>query len=322
MDPTDISKVTAYYALYSKQPEFVEVAARLLFQQITAQGASPVSIPAVGYDLREVTRPDPAQIIPLFSDKGVEVTPTSETPTPQLVPTQTETPLVVRIGDTIAVRAGPILDHNQHLVPDGTPVRFTMTTEEENGPVPEEVDATTAGGLARASFVISRPGKVEIRAVSEPALTSTVVQFDASNEGGPVITVVPSITAIAETVTPTATPVAQQGDLVSPEGYPRVGVWLLVMLAVVGGALLVFWAVSRLVSPRWGLRWALCVFLGGLLAYNYLALGFPGAADWIASSSGAFGVLVLTFVGQVLGSLGAWVWMRVLTDQSREKTHQ
>jgi hypothetical protein len=104
-----------------------------------------------------------------------------------------------------------------------------------------------------------------------------------------------------------------RGDLLTPEGYPQVGMWLLVMLAIFGGAVLMFWAVSRIVSPRWGLRWALCVFLGGLLAYNYLALGFPGAADWIAGSAGAFGVLMLTFVGESIGALVAWVWMRILS---------
>jgi beta-N-acetylhexosaminidase len=34
-DTTTISKLTAYYALYSKQPQFVDVAARLLFQELT-----------------------------------------------------------------------------------------------------------------------------------------------------------------------------------------------------------------------------------------------------------------------------------------------
>jgi hypothetical protein len=55
-----------------------------------------------------------------------------------------------------------------------------------------------------------------------------------------------------------------------------------------------------------------------LAAYNYLALGLPGAADWIASSSGAFGVLMLTFVGEIIGSLGAWVWMRVFSGSRSE----
>ncbi|HMB25241.1 MAG TPA: glycoside hydrolase family 3 N-terminal domain-containing protein, partial [Anaerolineales bacterium] len=134
LDPTDISKLTAYYALYGKQPAFIEVAARLLFQQATAQGASPVSIPAVGYLINEVTRPDPSQVIPLSYGQEVNVTPASETQTPtvEAVPTATEVPY--RIGDTIAVRAGPIVDHNGNLVPNGTPVRFLMTTQEDTGP--------------------------------------------------------------------------------------------------------------------------------------------------------------------------------------------
>jgi hypothetical protein len=193
-----------------------------------------------------------------------------------------------------------------------------MSTLEENGPILLEVNANTVEGMARASFDINRPGKVEIQAVSEPALVSTVLQFDASNEANPVITVVPSVTAIVETATPTATP-TPESIIISPEGYPRVGIWLLVMLALFGGAALMFWAVSRTVSPHWGLRWALCVFVGGLLAYNYLALGFPGAAEWIANSAGALGVLVLTFGGEVVGSLAAWIWMQVLSGpKSRE----
>jgi beta-N-acetylhexosaminidase len=53
-DSTTISKFTAYFALYSKQPQFVDVAARLLFQELSPVGASPVSISAVGYDLISV----------------------------------------------------------------------------------------------------------------------------------------------------------------------------------------------------------------------------------------------------------------------------
>jgi beta-N-acetylhexosaminidase len=314
LDATDISKLTAYYALYSKQPAFVEVAARLLFQEIALQGASPVSIPALQYEIGKVTQPDPAQIIPLSLDQNVEATPTSATATSEAIPTQTEIPLY-RIGDTINLRAGPILDHNQHLVPDGTPVRFIMSFLDQEGGM-QQVDATTVQGLARGSFVIHNPGKVEIRVVSEPAVLSTVLgfEFNESNEGAAVTVVaVPSITLTPQPPTPTATQVVVN-DLVTPEGYPRVGIWLLVVLAVVGGAILTFWAMSRLVSRRWGLRWALCVFLGGLAAYNYLALGFPGAAEWIASSSGAFGVLMLTFAGEVIGSLAAWVWMQIPSE--------
>jgi len=323
LDATDISKLTAYYALYSKQPAFVEVAARLLFQQISLQGASPVSIPAVRYDLITETSPDPTQVIELSLDEIVELelTPTSQAITatvePTAVPTETPIPLY-RIGDTIDVRAGPILDHNQHIVPDGTPVRFIMSTREEGGGILQQVNETTVDGIAHASFAIDQPGTVEISAVSEPALTSLVLRFDASNEGKAVTVVAPSVTIAPQTPTLTLTPVVEN-DLVSPEGYPRVGIWLLVMLAVVGGAILMFWAVSRLVTPRWGLRWALCVFLGGLLAYNYLALGFPGATDWIAADAGAFGVLLLTFSGEVIGSVVAWIWMQIFSGPKSQE---
>ncbi len=65
LDATNISKVTAYYALYSKLPSFVDVAARVLMQEITPQGALPISLNAVGYDLISMTAPDPDQIIRL-----------------------------------------------------------------------------------------------------------------------------------------------------------------------------------------------------------------------------------------------------------------
>jgi beta-N-acetylhexosaminidase len=313
LDATDISKLTAYYGLYSKQPAFVEMAARLLFQQIPAQGASPVSIPAVGYDLITATSPDPDQVIPLTLDEG-EVILTPAVTVTAVTAEPTEIPLY-KIGDKIAVRAGPIIDNNQHIVPDGTVVRFTMSTREEGGGILKQVDATTTAGIARASFSIDKPGKVEISAASEPAVVSGVVQFDASQEAAPVTIVVPTVSTTPEPPTPTLTPAPPENDLVSPDGRPRIGAWLLVLIAVFGSAVLTYWAASRIFSTRWGLRWALCVFLGGMLGYNYLALDFPGAANWIASDSGSLGVLLLVFMGELVGVLAAWVWMRLISAQ-------
>lgn len=305
LDATDISKLTAYYALYSKQPAFIEVAARLLFQQVTVQGFSPVS--TVGYDLITATSPNPTQVIPLSLDEGSD----SLTPTPEAT-LQTAEPTAIplyKLGDTISVRAGPIYDHNHHIVPDDTVVRFTMSTRDETGQILQQIDAVTTEGVARAAFAIDKPGKVEINAISEPAVISEVLQFDASNEGAAVTVVVPMVTLTPIPATPTAT-LPPENDLISRDGYPRIGVWLLVLLALFGGALLAYWAVSRIFSPRWGLRWALCISIGGLLGYNYLALGFPGAAEWVASGGGAFGVLLLTFLGETVGIIVAWFWMR------------
>ena len=81
LDATDISRLAAYYALYSQEPPFVEEAARLLFQELTPTGASPVSIPGLGYDLIKITSPDPNQIIALVLDLSASPAATNQ-PTP------------------------------------------------------------------------------------------------------------------------------------------------------------------------------------------------------------------------------------------------
>jgi len=317
LDATDISKPNAYYALYSKQPAFIDMAARLLFQPAALQGSSPVSIPAVGYDLITATSPDPAQLIPLALDQGGNsnsLTPTAEATLVTQTIEPTKIPLY-RIGDTIAVIAGPIVDHNNHLVPDGTPVHFTMSTvDQQNVDILKQIDTTTTAGIAHASFPINKPGKVEINVTSELAVNSVGLQLDASNEGAAVTVVVPTVSVTPQIETPTATVVVPQSDLISQDGHPRIGAWLIALLALFGGALLAYWAVSRIITPRWGLRWALCVFLGGLLGYNYLALDMPGAANWIASGAGALGVLLLIFGGEVFGMLSGWIWMRWVNE--------
>ncbi|MFN8403591.1 MAG: glycoside hydrolase family 3 N-terminal domain-containing protein [Anaerolineales bacterium] len=311
LDATDVSKLTAYYALYSHQPPFVEVAARLLFQQIALQGSSPVSVASVGYDLISATAPNESQVIPLALDNlSTPTTPFPEgaTAEPTAIPSY-------QIGDSINVRAGPIFDHNNHIVPDGTIAHFTLTTRDESGDILQQFDAQTVDGVARASFVIDKPGNVEVRVTSEPALISEALQFDASDAGVAVTVVVPVVSATEEPILPTPTQMPVN-DMISPEGYPRIGAWMLALLTLAGGAALVFWAASNLIAPRWALRFALCALIGGLATYNYLALGFPGAADWIASGAGAFGILTLTFSGEIVGVLAAWVWMKWLNAQA------
>lgn len=313
LDATDISKLTAYYVLYSKQPAFVDVAARILFQQVTLQGASPVSIPAIGYDLIVQTSPDPNQIISL--QLAQEEIPASETDG-TITPEPTEIPSY-KIGDSISVRAGPVFDHNRHLVPDGTVVRFIMATRDETGGILRQVDVTTQSGIALASFAIDKPGKVEINAVSEPALFSNVVQLDATSEGVAVTVIAPVITTTAEPPTPAPTIIVERNNFISPEGYPRSGIWFLVLLGVFGSAALTYWAVSHVTARQWGVRFALGVLVGGFGAYNYLALGFPRALEWISSDSGGpFGVLLFTLAGEAVGIIFMWIWFRLSSGSS------
>jgi len=47
LDATDISKLTAYYGMYAESDPFVDVAARLLFQEISPAGSLPVSVSGI-----------------------------------------------------------------------------------------------------------------------------------------------------------------------------------------------------------------------------------------------------------------------------------
>ena len=304
LDATDISRLTAYYALYSQEPPFVEEAARLLFQELTPTGASPVSIPGLGYDLISITSPDPNQIIPLILDISAAPGATNE-PTPAATPVP-----LFKIGDTIAIRTGVIKDHNGEPVPAGTVVHFSMNLTGEGGGILQQADAVTTQGVARISFGLDKPGLLQIQATSEPALVSEVLQLDVSSGGQPaaVTVIVPQLTPEVVPQT-TITPVPVEDQFVTPEGTPRFIAWLLVVLMLLAGAILVYFAGIRVESMRWGIRWGLCALTGGLLSYNYLALGFPGSASFTASN-GIGGIVLITLIGLLAGWGAGWLWSR------------
>jgi beta-N-acetylhexosaminidase len=305
-DATDISRLTAYFALYSKQPPFFDIAARLLFQELAPMGASPVSIAGTSYDLISAMTPDPAQIITLALDLRPDVQPTGQalTPEPTAVPFFT-------IGDTIAVRTGPIRDHNARPVPDGTVVQFSMTLIGEGGGILQQVDAVTIQGVARASFGLDKPGLLEIRASSEPAMVSEVLQMDVSQSGAVAVTVVvPQLTVTSPGSTPASPVAAPETGFISVQGRPKLGAWLVSMFFLLVGASLAFWFADRAGSGRSGLRFALGVLVGGLLAYNYVVLGLPGTAGWLASS-GLGGLFAALMLGEAVGLVAGWAWSRI-----------
>lgn len=272
LDTTEISKLTAYYGLYSKMPPFIEVAVRTLFQEITPRGASPVPITGINYDLISITEPDPDQIIqvrlptPAGSDpaKSVDIT----------------------VGSTLSLVAGPILDHNGHPVPDGTPVEFRLFYPAEALELPR-LRTTTVNGLAEGSVVLERVGQLDVTASSGNASRSTTLQVViSSNEPAQISTVVPSPTATftptntpppSPTPRPTATPVPQVTPTEEPAGgetsggsaasrrWGALGLSLLAMFAL-GGAAGLVWALLCH-SPLVGARLALWLLIGGLTGY-------------------------------------------------------
>lgn len=305
LDATDISKLTAYYSLYSPSEPFVDVAARLLFQEITPRGSLPVSVPAIGYDLISATTPDPDQVIKLNIDQPLSLTPTLEgtttTPEPLAVPN-------FRVGDTLSLRTGLILDHNQHPVPDGTVVRFSFSQGESG--LLQQVDAMTAQGIAVTAYRLDKPGLIQISAASEPAEVSDTIQLNVTDTGVEVVIITPTLEATpSPTVTvtlpaPTPTPQAQ---IAVTNGYPNLVGWFLILLVLFSGTGLMFWLGMQIVEARWAIRWALLVFLGGVLAYNYLVLGFPGGDRWL-DGRGLSAFLQVVLIGQAVGFALGWLW--------------
>ncbi len=312
LDTTDISKLTAYYALYSRSNTFIEVAARLLFREIQPVGDLPVTVQGISYDLIEITSPDPEQIIPISLDLSsvVQTTATPETPIP---------PPSLEIGDVIPLITGVIVDHNGHQVPDGTPVRFMLYNEGETNPA-QIYEAQTFDGIARGQLRVNRDGELTIRAESEPAKSSNVITLDIAPEPGtateipptPEPTATPSPTT-TPTQLPTLTPTVVPTPVVPPPiDRVRFGDWLgaLFITSSVGG--INFWLSNRKHSIRWSVQAVFLTLIGGLLAYSYLALGLPGSQGLILSS-GSWGVIWVTFLGAVIGAAVLWLWKLYIT---------
>jgi len=302
LDATDISKFTAFYSLYGKSQPFVDTAARLLFQEITPVGISPVSVEGTGYEIAEQTAPDPNQVINLVWGVQSETTPEpGGSPVPSPVPLFT-------VGDAISVRTGVIVDRNGHPVPDGTLARFTMRVD---GTITQLIESETEGGVAGATFRLEKDGFTEIQAASPPARVSVAVQLDVSAGQAVAVTVVAPTQAVSpvptQYATPTTTPEPPPETFVSRDGRLLVSSWMVGMLFLLAAASFTFLVASRMRPLRWVLRWTLCAFLGGLAAYNYAALGLPGSAQWLAEA-GFVALIWMMLLGIGVGLLAAFIW--------------
>jgi beta-N-acetylhexosaminidase len=291
LDATDVSKIDAMYALYSRGTAFLNVAARLLFQELPAGGSLPVSVPAVGYDLIEALSPDADQVLGLtvsLDDGGVG-TPSAEG---------------FRVNDKIKVTTGLILDANGHSVPDRTPVEFLLSYP---GELPSNVEAGTVGGFASISTTLGRLGLLTIMARSEPAAVSSVLQLNVQENMPAFVTVIaptPVPTLTVEPAAGEATPTPEAGSAAGTgQGGTRgggLGALVIGMIGAAGVSFLSFRSGKGADQTGRG-RSALATLVCSLLGYNYVALGFPGAAPlvnglglWAAGLTGvAAGLIAL-----------------------------
>jgi beta-N-acetylhexosaminidase len=301
LDATEISKVTAYYGVYSRTPAFLEGALRALFGEFAPAGDSPVSVPGVNYALLVQTAPDPNQVIPLTT--GEVVTDTQSTPEP----------LVLQIGQRLKLRAGPILDLNGRVVPDGTPVQFVLSYPSEQ--VEQRQDPiSTRDGIVETTIALVRQGELRIRVEAEPALKSYTVVVDTTETTS-------SIETIRPTVQPTITPFPVSTNVTGPAadatpGVPTIdatsagnGALTLLRSSMPGfvltfaGLLLVGVGIFGLLTAERPpllnasarLRVSIGLWLLGWLAYVLVARGTPGTR-WITNAMGWGGSVVAAVI--------------------------
>ncbi len=313
LDTTEISKLTAYLGLYSKTEPQLEVAVRTIFGEMSPEGAPPVSVDGIGYDLPTVLSPDPNRPFPLAgSDTGG----TSAAP-----------PV------TLTFSAGPILDHNGNPVPDGTPVQFVATYDDGQSATLALTD-TVAGMATTALVTLNRAGDITIAAYSGDAKNASDLRYtlEKATVAAPTATPEPSPTATATlapasptpapTLSPTATvPLAPVGDgdmgqraLVTRMASPFNFLLVLGMILLVIAAGLLWRKISsgKIDMVRWGLG----AVVGAMPVYIVLGMGWLrldeifGAGftvEWLRAGLGGltlvFGAVAAALLGRIGGTL-------------------
>lgn len=300
LDTTEVSKLTAYYGIYSKMQPFLDASVRALFLEYVPTGRSPITVDGVGYELGKELLPDPAQVI------GVDV---ADKPLPV---DGTPTPIELEVNDTLKVRTSVIVDHNGNAVPDGTPVTFRAYYVEEQ--LERPVEAVTVNGIAEASITLEQPGQIEIRATSDPAtnsrplwvllgettqiLTPTPTPTPTSTPT-PTPTPTPTFTPTptsTSTPTPTSTPEPEPEPPPPPE--PRIR-WVDLILAAAGivaaGSIVMVAGRTMAIETHAANPVSRAVLLSGacgLMGYIYYGLGLPGSSAVDGVAAGLRGLLV------------------------------
>jgi beta-N-acetylhexosaminidase len=305
LDSTDISKIDVYYSLYAKSEPFIEYAARLLFQEAITKGNSPVSIPGIGYDLIDVTSPNPNQMIEFdVAINGDLVTEENGAGNPL-------------VGDVIEIETDVIADMNGNQVPDGTPVEFILSYQGENTPS-LELTTTTRDGVAKITESLIRAGSLEIRVESLSARVSEIIVLNVQGENLEVGTETPPTEEPATSGLPTET---EDVGLVPTEAIEETGpigaladenvglddlIVSLITTSITGG-------VAFLISSTYPgglidrIRTVIITIIGSLIGYNYLAFGLPGSGLVLTELGRASGV-ILCISGGGLAFIGILIW--------------
>ncbi len=315
LDTTEVSKLSAYYCMYSRLPAFIDASVRALFQEFPPLGASPVTVEGINYNLFVQLAPDPDQVIEVHQ-KGMPETDVEGTPRP----------LEVKKGDKLQLYTSVILDRNGHPVPDGTPVEFRFFYPDEK--LETRQVAFTVGGVAATEFVLDRAGRLEISVIGSEAKLLAQVPEDRAVEFQTVVpTPTPTNTSTptptpTDTPTPTPTPTDTPTLTPTPTNTPTptpipvkrvtgqaLSFTMLELIAVGIAVFLVLLGGGRGVSVA--MRWGLLCVIGGLVGYDLYAMGMPVALRARHLSEQWGGVIVATIgciAAVLIGVVGEYLW--------------
>ncbi len=305
LDATQISKLDQFYVLYHAGPYFAEVAARALFGDLPPHGAAPVSIPGLNYDLPSIVLPRPDQVIPLnLVDRVGNILTTTEN---------------VRKGDKIYLQAGPILDSNGHIVPDGTPVQFIITYVQEG--VARTLSVESIAGMATAAITLDREGQLDIIAQSEQALRSFTVRLTVpANEP-----VVPQIIMPTTSPQPVLTPEPSPGEQEPVMPNPLRPLWprrsALLMWGIGSSCLLALWvwSLARLRHMHTAPATHLALLIASSGVFSYVIAVALGRWAWpllMYRLAGREGLIALIPV--ISGGITLLAWWSSRRDQKRQ----
>ncbi|MCD6576596.1 MAG: hypothetical protein J7K66_01115 [Anaerolineaceae bacterium] len=309
-DATEISAFSAYYCLYSKLPSFVEVAARIIFQEITPQGASPISISGIAYDLITAMTPAPEQIIPLSVDEDAAQSIMSGSESEQSTGEEDSTPPVFKLGDILPVKTGIIVDHNNNPVPDGTVVRFTMNEQGANISI-QQVESVTKNGVAKASIALQNAGLHEIRVESEPALSSQILILDISEEEAIVSAIFPTPIPTLEELVESSEVIAGSPEIDLEKKNNKILEWFIATAFswILGAAF--FYLLNNYFTMENRIKISGSGIIGGLFNTAWFIFDLPGSSLRYGSNGYirlCFSVLIGVLIGCVIG----WIYVRFL----------
>lgn len=325
LDETEISQLTAYYGFYSKTQDYLEAAARLLFQQFKPSGASPVAIPAIGpLNLS----PDPNQIIQLEPvhkiDKNGNVAPLEGAP-------EASASIDLEVGEGILFKTGIIMDKNGNPVPDGTLVDFFRFYPLE-GLSLEPLQSKTTKGVAEIIIIKERDTPLQVRASSNLAVQSVTFSIGPgivdTPTPTPTLTLMPTLTPTpSSTPSPTSTPVTMTAtptiDIVStptpvlsksiPSPRPAAFIDLIYSLL---GAMLIGGISFTLGGERFSLEErvrsalvAIAVGLVGYILYTILGMALPRTEYMsVIIKQSATGHWVAPLITLLFAIVGVLIW--------------